>query len=787
MNNKPATANATWSSIDEVAWVFEQRWRSVEAPPAIDEFVSAACCTALIETLVGIDVEYSWKAGRRRQVESYLHLFAENALEDDRVWQLVRFELDACHAAGQAVNWELLARRFPQFADKIAGCKNSGEFSVNQSHGECESGLLIRQYQLREKIGQGTFAEVWRAYDHRLRRDVAVKVLHRTHALSSESYLLMKREARAIARLEHPSIVSVYDYGVYGHRPFIVSKFVKGETFADRLSRLSELDETDAVKILVQIAEALVEIHQAGIVHRDVKPANILIDGANVACLTDFGLCTAASPQQDSDAWDLVGTPAYMSPEQARGDVQAIDHRSDVYSFGCVLYHALTGQLPFLGRRSSLRPQVAEANPRATRGIDDATSDLQRICCRCLQTDPENRYQSAGALRDDLRRFLDDHGPSVAVRSRLQVNRRFRLNCLAGALVAAIVFIVVTEFSVISRLSSQRRQSRLYASRGAVAGVKRDRQTLGRVSFEAGSMALKKGEFPLAIEHFERAIDFDFAKPHLARFGICRAKLESDGVADAASMLRALTKSERQDVPRGELLIMMADLANRGEPGFGEPLTLYSSALQCTLSPAQRHYAMAMCAESLPESVSYLEESLRADPIQLGAARTLVLLLITMSRFDEAETLASSAQVRFPEDRELERFRLVAACAAGAAPDISASSRFEAVDQEQFQRMQSTLQAMDTQRRGRQEPSVDRLVFNMKAILYDVSPFLRGRAAYPPKMKRAFKDLLVAHRNNNRDHATQLNLVEAIQKVHPDPWLHDLLVKLQGAQLSSLR
>ncbi len=227
-------------------------------------------------------------------------------------------------------------------------------------------------------------------------------------------------------------------------------------------------------------------------------------------------------------------------------------------------------------------------------------------------------------------------------------------------------------------------------------------------------MALKKGNFSLAIEHFERAIDFDIAKPHLATFGICRAKLESDGVADAASMLRAFTKSDRQDVACGELLNMMADLAVRGAPEFGEPLALYSSALQCNLSPAQRHYALAMSARSSPESVHHLKGSLRADPVQVGASRTLVLLLISMSRFREAESLALAAHLRFPEDRELERFRLVAACAAGAAPEMNEASP---ADKEQFECMTSTLQAIVAKHRGRQDQSVGRLVFNIKAVL----------------------------------------------------------------------
>jgi serine/threonine-protein kinase len=267
--------------------------------------------------------------------------------------------------------------------------------------------LLNDRFRLEEKIGSGGMGDVYLARDPDLDRPVAVKVMHREMSEQADQLERFRQEARAVAKLSHPNVVAVIDAGEDGGHPYIVFEYIEGETLKQRIGRLGALDVQDALAYAIEIARGICTAHERSMVHRDIKPQNVLIDAEGRAKVTDFGIARQLEQDGVTATGRVLGTTDYVSPEQAMGHV--VDPRSDIYSLGVLLYEMLTGDVPFRAdsQVGVAMKHVNEELPDVQRRRPEVSAAVARVVERATAKDPAHRYQDVEDMIDDLQTALE--------------------------------------------------------------------------------------------------------------------------------------------------------------------------------------------------------------------------------------------------------------------------------------------------------------------------------------------------------------------------------------------
>src|SRR5919206_1662548 len=260
------------------------------------------------------------------------------------------------------------------------------------------------RYRVEGELGRGGMARVYRGTDGVLGRPIAVKVLSPQYAQDANFVTRFRREAQAAARLNHPNLVQVYDTGSDDGVHYIVMEYVEAKTLADYLSGGGRIMPDRATELAEAVCDALAVAHAQGVIHRDVKPANIMVTRDGQVKVTDFGIARVTTNETVEQTAAVLGTASYLSPEQAQGG--AIDQRSDLYSLGCVLYEMLTGRPPFTADSpvAVASKHVLEQPIPPSRINADVSRELDAVVMRALAKNPDNRYQSAADMKEDLER-----------------------------------------------------------------------------------------------------------------------------------------------------------------------------------------------------------------------------------------------------------------------------------------------------------------------------------------------------------------------------------------------
>ncbi len=333
--------------------------------------------------------------------------------------------------------------------------RTPGISSNSSADGLPQPGQTLGRYQLQRLLGKGGMGAVYLARDPTLGRDLAIKVVLPELAGAVDMLERFQREAQALAALDHPGIVRVHEAGAAGQPPlpYLVLDFVPGESLQARLNRDGPLPLRDAAELVRQLAQALQHAHERGVLHRDLKPENVLVGPDGKPRVTDFGLARLLDREALTRTGEVLGTPAYMAPEQASGETGHFGPHTDVYGLGAILYALLTGRAPFgTGPQMQLLAAVlmkAPDPPRAHRGelASDLARALEVICQHCLEKEPDDRYASAGELGDDLERWLAGEPihaqrPSAGLRARRWA-RRHRPQLIGAILVVVLIAVGV--------------------------------------------------------------------------------------------------------------------------------------------------------------------------------------------------------------------------------------------------------------------------------------------------------------------------------------------------------
>jgi WD40 repeat protein len=480
----------------------EQLWRQGR-PPALGPFLAAAGALepAQLVAVVRVDQRQRWQTGERVPTEAYLHAYPALADAPEAALELVYGEFLLREQHGESPALDEYQRRFPQYAARLRQQLLLHQAMASESQLGSDTRLrsderlpgapatplptpsaadlagfpAVPGYEIVAELGQGGMGVVYKAWHTGLRRLVALKMV-RADTATPDGLARFKAEAEAVARLQHPHIVQIYDIGEHQGRLYLALECVEGGSLASKLGG-QPLPAREAAVLIAALARAVHHAHQRGILHRDLKPANVLLSADGTPKVTDFGLAKlVAGGEVQTQTGVVLGTPSYMPPEQARGQTKAVGPAADVYALGAVLYQCLTGRPPFVAETAlHTLYQVVHDEPVSPRQLQSRVPrDLETICLKCLQKEPAKRYGSAAALAEDVQRYLEGQPVQARPAARLErvakwVRRQPALAALvvvSGVAALALVgFVVSLYYSEDLRRSRHQAEDALEESR----------------------------------------------------------------------------------------------------------------------------------------------------------------------------------------------------------------------------------------------------------------------------------------------------------------------------------
>ena len=454
-------ASDDWPALEGVLQDFEAAWKRGERPDLGGCLVgSGTNRLALLIELLHVDLEYRVAAGESACMQRYLERFPELEATPKIVVDLLLGEFLACDRRGAAPVVDSFIAPFTPYESDFRARLDSvrrGGTQVN-SLDLTNQGIEIRPagtpwqpevpgHTILERIGRGGMGVVYLARHKALDRHVALKMLVAGAHAGEEELARFQIEAQAVARLDHPNIVNIYEIGEHQRLPYFSIEYCPGGSLDARLKQ-NPLAAGPAAELVETLARAMASAHEQGVIHRDLKPANVLLTLDGTPKITDFGLAKrvgADSGQTQTES--IVGTPCYMAPEQAWGESKRVGPAADIYALGAILYDCLTGRPPFKGANTlETLDQVRSREPIPPRQlVASIPADLETICLKCLRKEPTKRYESAGALADDLKRWLT--GKPIRARPVGRLERGFKWmkrNPVVSALLGSIVLLVIS-------------------------------------------------------------------------------------------------------------------------------------------------------------------------------------------------------------------------------------------------------------------------------------------------------------------------------------------------------
>ncbi|MEZ6039738.1 MAG: protein kinase [Planctomycetaceae bacterium] len=786
-----------WATCDSDTHDFEANCDRATAVPILEDFAGSLDPDGvthepdidLLTELVMIDFEHRCRRSLANSVEYYFQTYPQlrttTAVRDE----LLRHEFQVRNRYGTLPDTTELESRFAADStarDILNKLSSDGTLVRTQPipPAQLQPGAQLGPYTISRFIASGSFATVYLATDSRLKRSIALKILRHSAEIRPEIRMRLQREAQAIASIRHPNIVPVFETGTIDSHDFIATHFVDGDTLADSLKRTT-ISAREATEIVRQLASALKSVHQLGIIHRDIKPANIMIENG-VPLLLDFGLAMHSdSSIQLTHEGDLIGTPAFMPPEQADGRGWQADPRSDLYSLGAVLFRMVCGRLPFEGSTSEVISKVLHQEVRIPAECASAIDrDLQTIILKCLEKEPRQRYQTAEELEQELSRFLN-YEPIRARRAGI-VGAVLKWARRRPALAVMTLLILISAGFLTGVLTQLGRVS---GERDVARDAKRETQgLLAESAASAGQLAMQRGRIKEAVRHFEQSlVDGQIDDPGI-RLQLIEASLILGDVAAARQHLQLAKQAPGASGFQTELRYWQAELALETNPDAQDAIHLFHSLPMEELHESDRHYIHGVVAETSAQSIEHFQNCLLSNPFHFRARRMMILTQMALAQLTEASQELRLAIQLFPEDTD---FRLMhALCLAltgqiDAAQQIPEHSDLHPEEREQwlstFSRIASIV-ANPQLDSGLGELSVERLRRILVMVADECIPLFAQRRWRLPPQTRAPLTLLMQDVPAllSAEDDLRIEVLESITEIHPEA---SLLIALGGLRL----